>query len=263
MGTASKKRTSTASGKSFLVCGDLKLVQEYGELLSRADADVYIWHDRKPELPNRKNLIYSRSLNRVPKKLIAIFELTNVSSERKIDTLKMIEKHCKKESLIISSSVTQTVTSLSTHLQYPHRLIGLAALSSLLKNNLVELCRGPFTQTDALKAAGEIFFDYKKEVSLVDDRVAMVMPRILCCLVNEATFALQEEVASMEDIDTAMKLGTNYPVGPVEWGEKLGFDQVLAVMDALHRDTGEERYRPSSLLRKLAAGSTLEARFLP
>ncbi len=262
MGMTAKKRRSRSAGKIFLICGDEKLIQEYGTLLSQTDADIYIWHKRKPELPKRKNLIHTRTLSRVPKKIISAFELSNLSNEQKIKNISSIEKHCPKESLIISSSITQTVTVQTAHMQHPHRIIGLGAFPTLLQNEMVELSRGPLTQNEALKAAGDIFFDLKKEISLVDDRVGMVMPRILCCLINEATFALQEEVASTEDIDTAMKLGTNYPRGPVEWGEKIGFEHVLATMDALNFDTGEERYRPSPLLRKLAAGADFASRFL-
>ncbi len=260
MGMSSKKRSTRTSGKAFLVCGDEHLIQEYTELLAYSDADVFVWHERKPDLPNLKNILYNRALTRVPKKLIAVFELTNISFEKKLERLSKIENHCAKESLIISSTVCHTATGLAARLITPQRLVGIAALPTLLQNELVELTRSPLTHNDAIKTTGEIFFDLKKEVSLVDDRVGMVIPRIVCCLVNEATFALQEEVASMEDIDTAMKYGVNYPNGPVEWGEKIGFDQVLAVMDALQHDTGEERYRPSPLLRKLAAGLAIGER---
>ena len=80
----------------------------------------------------------------------------------------------------------------------------------------------------------------------------MVMPRILCSLVNEAFFAVMEGVASANDVDTAMKLGTNYPHGPVEWGNTIGLRNVVAILDALAADTGENRYRVAPLLRQMA-----------
>jgi 3-hydroxybutyryl-CoA dehydrogenase len=82
----------------------------------------------------------------------------------------------------------------------------------------------------------------------------MVMPRILCMLINEASFALMEEVASPADLDTAMKLGTNYPRGPIEWADRIGIRQVVSVLRALHADLGEERYRISPLLQLMARG---------
>ena len=80
----------------------------------------------------------------------------------------------------------------------------------------------------------------------------MVLPRILCQIINEAMFAVQQEVAAPNDLDTAMKLGMNFPSGPLEWGEKIGFKQVYAVLDALHVDLGEERYRICPLLKEIA-----------
>ena len=71
-------------------------------------------------------------------------------------------------------------------------------------------------------------------------------------LINEAAFALMEQIASPEDIDVAMKLGTNYPFGPIEWGKQIGFKNVIAVIEALHEDLQEDRYRTAPLLKQLA-----------
>ena len=90
---------------------------------------------------------------------------------------------------------------------------------------------------------------------LVADGPGLVRARILCCLINEAIGALMEGVAIVEDIDKAMRLGTNYPFGPLAWADQIGLDTVLGVMTGLHKEWGEDRYRPSPLLRrKVLAG---------
>jgi 3-hydroxybutyryl-CoA dehydrogenase len=88
------------------------------------------------------------------------------------------------------------------------------------------------------------------ETELVGDVVGLITPRVLAMLVNEAAFAVQEGVASVADTDNAMKLGTNYPKGPLEWADEMGLDLVLALLDSLHNEYKQERYRACSLLRR-------------
>ena len=89
-------------------------------------------------------------------------------------------------------------------------------------------------------------------VEWVGDAPGLVLGRIVCQLVNEAAFALQRGIGTSEDIDTAMRLGFNYPRGPLEWGEAIGLGHVLAVLDGLRAELGEERYRAAPLLRRAA-----------
>ncbi len=85
---------------------------------------------------------------------------------------------------------------------------------------------------------------------VVDDRVGMVTPRVICMIINEAYFTLQEGTASREDIDIGMKLGTNYPLGPFEWCSKIGIRHVFELLEAVYEDTKDERYRICPLLKK-------------
>jgi 3-hydroxybutyryl-CoA dehydrogenase len=92
--------------------------------------------------------------------------------------------------------------------------------------------------------------DLNTKFSLVDDRVGLVTPRIISMIINEAYYTVQEGTASREDIDNAMKLGTNYPYGPFEWCERIGTRYVYELLDALYEETKDERYKICALLKK-------------
>jgi 3-hydroxybutyryl-CoA dehydrogenase len=120
---------------------------------------------------------------------------------------------------------------------------------------MMEVAAGLQTSPEALAAAQAFWSSIGLKAAVVADGTGLVRARIVCALVNEAATALMEGVASAADIDTAMKLGTNYPRGPLEWGDLIGLDVVLGVMRGLHEDFGEDRYRPCPLLvRYVQAG---------
>jgi 3-hydroxybutyryl-CoA dehydrogenase len=131
--------------------------------------------------------------------------------------------------------------------------VGFFALHPLADAPLVELTRAERTRDDAATAAEAFFRERGKHTEWVGDAPGLVLGRIVCQLVNEATVALQKGIGTAEDLDTAMRLGFNYPRGPIEWGRAIGLDRVLAVLDALRRELGEERYRAAPLLRRMAA----------
>jgi 3-hydroxybutyryl-CoA dehydrogenase len=133
--------------------------------------------------------------------------------------------------------------------------VGFLALPDAGSATLVELTRSVATSDRAASAAEEHFRALGKHVEWVGDAPGLVLGRILAQLANEAHFALGAGVASAEDIDTAMRLGFNYPRGPFEWTEAIGAERVLAILDALHRELGEERYRAAPELRRRAAAA--------
>jgi 3-hydroxybutyryl-CoA dehydrogenase len=177
-------------------------------------------------------------------------ELTNISRETKRKNLAELDRLLGRGVPILTAAAATTVAEQSLWVRAPERLIGLAALPSLLRGGLVEIAPALHAAKEPVDEVHKFFKDLGKEASVVQDSPGMVLPRILCMLVNEASFALGERIARRVDIDTAMKLGTHYPMGPLEWGMKIGLGQVRAVLDCLRREYGEERYRTAPLLAR-------------
>lgn len=125
-------------------------------------------------------------------------------------------------------------------------LIGINALPTFLQRNLLEVSiHQPESEAVLITWMESLKWSYK----LVQDRVGMLTPRIIFMIINEACFTLQEGTASKEDIDTSMKLGTNYPFGPFEWANQIGIKHVYETLEALYHDTHDERYKVCPLLK--------------
>lgn len=127
------------------------------------------------------------------------------------------------------------------------KLFGFNGLPSFLNRTLLEVsCLNPEDE-ELLK---EIGAELQTDLELVNDRVGMVTPRIICMIINEAFYTLQEGTASIADIDQGMKLGTNYPFGPFEWCDRIGLQHVYELLEAMYDDTKEERYKICPLLKQ-------------
>lgn len=127
-------------------------------------------------------------------------------------------------------------------------LIGINDLPTFINRSLAEVSLLDKTDEATLQQTMQkLGWDYK----LVEDRVGMVTPRIIMMIINEACYTLQEGTASMQDIDTSMKLGTNYPFGPFEWADKIGIKHVYETLKAVYDDTHDERYKICPLLKTI------------
>lgn len=127
------------------------------------------------------------------------------------------------------------------------RVFGFNGLPTLLNREFLEVAVSKSDDEMVLKSICE---QLNTEYLLVDDRVGLVTPRVICMIINEAYYAVQEGTASSADIDLAMKLGTNYPYGPFEWCAKIGLKNVYELLEALYEDTKDERYKISALMKK-------------
>jgi 3-hydroxybutyryl-CoA dehydrogenase len=135
--------------------------------------------------------------------------------------------------------------------------VGFHALPPLEEATLVELTRGPDSARSAQGAAERFFATLGKHTVWVGDAPGLVLGRIVCQLVNEAAFAVAEGVGSAADVDAGMVYGLNYPRGILAWGDEIGLEQVLAVLDGLYDERREERYRAAPLLRSLVMSGGL------
>ena len=122
---------------------------------------------------------------------------------------------------------------------------------------MIELSGGLKTEEKSLEAAEFFFRELGKETLRVKDATGLIFPRILSLIINEAARSLDEGVAQADEMDVAMRLGTNYPLGPLQWADQIGLDEVLAVLEGLQRETGDDRYRPAPLLRKMVLAGWL------
>ena len=158
---------------------------------------------------------------------------------------------------IESSSLRFSTTQMASWLKKPERVVGFATFVPLKERRLIELAAGLKTIEAVVKQTEELFKSMGKETVRVKDSAGLTFPRILSLIINEAARSLEEGVASPEEIDIAMRLGVNYPQGPLRWADQIGLDEVLAVLEGLQRETGDDRYRPAPLLKKLAVAGFL------
>jgi 3-hydroxybutyryl-CoA dehydrogenase len=242
-------RTPRRSPKAVYLAGEIELVREFGALCSAAGIPVICAHPpRGTGAPPREFRVSAT----VPRSVVAAVELTNTDIARKKRNLVSIDAALPPDVPVLSSAVTVTVGEQASWIQRPRRLVGLGAFPTLLGGPLLEVTASLRTDEASIGAAGRFLAGLGKEVSVVQDRVGLVMPRILCMVINEACFALTEQIAAPADIDTAMKLGTNYPKGPLEWANMIGIRHVISVLSALRTATGEERYRVAPLLYQMS-----------
>ena len=224
-----------------LICllGDEGLVKEYSDAFQQKGIAVI-------EL---KSLA---SLKNSAKKITVAIELTVLATDEKRKNLAALDEALPSTATILTNSITETVIAQAHGLAHRERVMGIAAFPTLIANGLVELAPSLYTTKEASDLAQSLFESAKKETALVQDGIGMVMPRILCQSINEALFAVQNDLASPKEIDDAMMLAGSFPRGPIAWGEAIGFRTVLGVIDALYAEYHDESFKAAPLLRQLA-----------
>ena len=184
-----------------------------------------------------------------------IIEAAIENMEIKKQTFKELDEICKPEAIFATNTSSLSITEIGAGLKRP--MIGMHFFNPAPVMKLVEIIAGLHTPADIVEKIKKVSEDIGKVPVQVEEAPGFVVNKILVPMINEAIGIYAEGIASVEGIDTAMKLGANHPIGPLVLGDLIGLDVCLAIMDVLYHETGDSKYRAHTLLRKMVRGKQL------
>lgn len=183
----------------------------------------------------------------------AVFEDFAVKS----GLFRSIDATVRKDAILASNTSSISISALAATVSDPSRFVGLHFFNPVPVLPLVEVVKGLQTSSATVDAATAFASRVGKTPVLVQDMPGFAVNRILVPMINEAVFAFSDGVAGREEIDSAMKLGAGHPMGPLTLADLIGLDVCLSIMEVLHRDFGDDKYRPAPLLRRMVASGKL------
>ncbi|MDD7467057.1 MAG: 3-hydroxyacyl-CoA dehydrogenase NAD-binding domain-containing protein [Floccifex porci] len=184
-----------------------------------------------------------------------IVEAAFENMEVKQNTFRELDAICKEGCIFASNTSSLSITEIGKGVNRP--VVGMHFFNPADRMRLIEVIAGVNTPAEVVERIKEISVEIGKSPVQVNEAAGFVVNRILIPMINEAAFIKMEGVSNIAGIDTAMKLGANHPMGPLELGDYIGLDICLAIMDVLYKETGDSKYRACPLIRKMVRGGNL------
>ena len=186
-----------------------------------------------------------------------VVEAATENQELKRKIFADIDRALGDSTILATNTSSISITLLAAQTKRPERVVGMHFMNPVPVMKLVELIRGLQTSDATYQATVELAVSLGKEVVTARDVPGFIVNRLLIPFLNEACFTLAEGIGTPEDIDKGIKLGLNHPMGPFELADLIGLDTCLAIAEVLHRELGEDKYRPAPLLRNYVAAGWL------
>lgn len=180
-----------------------------------------------------------------------VIEAATENPQLKFKIFEDLDKRAHPETILASNTSSISLTKLGASTQRPEKVVGMHFFNPVPLMRLVEVIRGLQTSDETTEIVIELARQMGKVPVEAKDSPGFISNRILCPMINEAIFTLQEGIGTAEAIDEVMKLGMNHPMGPLALGDLIGLDVILSIMEVLHRDLGEDKYRPCPLLHQM------------
>lgn len=180
-----------------------------------------------------------------------VVEAVSENEVLKFDLFRKLDEIVGKDAVLASNTSSISITRIASVTRRPDKVIGMHFMNPVPVMQLVEVIRGLATSEETFQSISSLVDKLGKEMAVAQDYPGFIVNRILIPMINEAVFALYEGIASAEDIDKGMKLGTNQPMGPLTLADFIGLDTVLAICNVLHDGFKDPKYRPCPLLVKM------------